>query len=269
MDVNWIITVFVITDDLMKQLEHKSHHHATVSDSEIILVAIVAAKYFNNNHKLTLSVLARTRYLKTELDPSRFNRRLHALADWFELIIDTLAELFQGKQVFVIDSLPVPVCRWARRWRSRKVRGREFCGYCAAKKEKFYGYRLHLICTPEGQPVRFSLLPAHLHDLTPIHELTYGLGVGAKVYGDKGYNCLKEEASILEESGVRLIPIRRKNMENHNWEDRMDLRKYRKSIETANSQLEKFGLQRLYARTNAGFELKVLANILALAFTNY
>jgi len=39
-------------------------------------------------------------------------------------------------------------------------------------------------------------------------------------------------------------------------------------IETVNSQCEKMGLERLYARTNPGFELKVLATIIARSCTN-
>jgi len=34
------------------------------------------------------------------------------------------------------------------------------------------------------------------------------------------------------------------------------LKHYRKGIETRNSQLEKMGIERLYARTNTGFEIK-------------
>lgn len=269
MDAKWIITAFVVIDDTMRALQHTSHNQATVSDSEILTVAVVAAKYFNNNHKLSLLILFQTGYVSRKLDPSRFNRRLHALADWFELILDSLAELLRGGSVFVMDSLPVPVCKWARRWRCRKVRGREYCGKCVAKAERFFGYRLHLICTPQGVPVSFSLLPAHLHDLTPIHELTYVLAPAAKVYADKGYNCLEEEGTILADSGVELLPIRRKNMQNHPWSVREELGEYRKTIETANSQLEKMGLERLYARSKAGFDIKVGANLLALALTNY
>lgn len=64
-----------------------------------------------------------------------------------------------------------------------KVRGRAYCGYCAAKTEKFFGWRLHVICTPTGIPVSFSMLPAAFHDLTPIDELTYPLPAGARVFG--------------------------------------------------------------------------------------
>jgi len=67
---------------------------------------------------------------------------------------------------------------------------------------------------------------------------------------------------------LRLIPIRRANMAAHSWADEYDLRLYRHSIETVNSQLEAMGLERLRARTNPGFELKVHASLLALAFLN-
>ena len=59
---------------------------------------------------------------------------------------------------------------------------------------------------------------------------------------------------------MRLIPVRRANMRPHAWfMDDIELRAYRHTIETINSQLEKMGIERLYARTNAGFELKVHA----------
>ena len=154
--------------------------------------------------------------------------------------------------------------------RCRKVRGREYCGYCAAKKEKFFGWRLHLICTPTGIPVSFGLLPASFPDLTPLHELAYSLPRGARLFGDKAYNSADDEASLLADTGVRLIPIRKANMQPHEWFlDDLELREYRHTIETVNSQLEKMGVERLHARTNVGFELKVYASLIALACTNF
>ena len=69
-------------------------------------------------------------------------------------------ELSRTGEAFIIDSLPMPVCKRARARRCRKVRGQDLCGYCAAKKEKFFGWRLRLICTPEGQPVASSFCQA-------------------------------------------------------------------------------------------------------------
>ena len=270
MDAIWIITAFEITDSVMVQLEHHSHRLANVPDSEVITVAVVAAKYFQNHHERALAVLTQTHYLSGHLSTSRFNRRLHALADWLAFILETLAEVFRQGEVFVLDSLPVPVCKRARARRCQKVRGRIYCGYCAAKKEKFFGWRLHLVCTPEGVPVNFTMLPGSLHDLTPVHELTYGLPTGARVFGDKAFNSADDEASILEQTGVRLVPIRKANMQPHSWFlDELELREYRHTIETVNSQLEKMGVERLHARSNVGLELKVHASLIALACTNF
>lgn len=270
MDAIWIVTVFVITDSLMDHLDHHSHVLAHVPDAEIITVAIVAARSFGNHHERALQVLSQAGYLSGSISVSRFNRRLHALADWLGFIAETLGSLYADGEIFIIDSLPVPVCRRVRARRCRKVCGRIYCGYCAAKKEKVFGWRLHLLCTPQGVPVAFHLLPASLHDLTPIHELTVGLPAGARVFADKAYNSAKDEASILADMGVRVVPIRRANMKPHAWfVDELELREYRHTIETVNSQLEKMGVQRLHARTNAGFEMKVHASLIALACTNF
>jgi hypothetical protein len=269
MNATWIITVFVIIDTLMEHLDHHSDVRAQVPDAEILTAAVVAAKFFQNHHERTVCILRECHYLSGTISVSRFNRRLHALSDWLPLILETLAELSRRGEVFVIDSMPVPVCRRARARRCRKVRGRIFCGYCAAKKEKFFGWRLHLICTPEGVPVSFSMLPGSLHDLSAVHELTYGLPEGARVFGDKAFNSLADETSMVEETGVRLIPIRKANMEPHAWFlDELELREYRHTIETANSQLEKMGIERLHARTNPGLDLKVHASLIALTITN-
>ena len=104
--------------------------------------------------------------------------------------------------------------------------------------------------------------------MTPVHELTVGLPAGASVYGDKAYHSGKDEATILAETGVRLVPIRRANMAPNSWEEGEGLWQYRKGIESVNSQMTAWGIQRLHARTNAGFAIKVHATLLAVALTN-
>lgn len=263
----YIVTVYSVIDDLLKAHGYRDDVRATVSAAEILTVAVVAAKYFQNHHERALCVMIKLGDVPP-LSVSRFNRRLHALRDWLYGIVALLGDLFSGGEVFIIDSLPLPVCKRVRARRCRKVRGKIYCGYCAAKREKFFGWRLHLLCTAEGIPVAFDFLPAALQDLTPIHELTVHLPSAATVFGDKGYISAADAQTIFEATGVRLISIRRKNMQPNAWADDFDLRRYRKRIETVYSQLEKMGLQSLHARTNPGFDLKTWASLLALAFTN-
>ena len=268
MDDDFIVTAFVVVDKLMAALGHRDHVLAQASDAEVLTVAIVAARYFHSHLARALQVMHLGHYLSGPLSTSRCNRRLHALRDWLGLALETLGALHATGEAFLIDSMPVPGCKRARARRCQKVRGQAFCGYCAAKREQFFGWRLHLICTTAGVPVAFDLLPGGLHDLTPIHELAYGLPVEATVYGDKGYNAAADEATILADSGVRLVPIRKANMAPNDWADKLALRAFRKRIEALFSQLEAMGVQRLRARTNPGLQLKLHAALLAATIAN-
>jgi hypothetical protein len=269
MNADWIVAAFVIIDTVLERLEHRSHVLAQVPDAEILTIAVVAAKFFQNHHERAVCVLCASGYLSGAISVSRFNRRLHALADSVVFMATTRGEVCAQGDVFVIDSLPLPVCRRVRARRCRKVRGRAYCGYCAAKKETVFGWRLHLICTPAGLPVSFTRLPAAYHDLPPLHALAFALAPGARLLGDKAYNSAADDASIWAETGVRVSPIRKANMAPHAWFlDEVELRQYRHTIETVNSQLEKMGVERLYARTNMGFDMKVHASLIALACTN-
>jgi hypothetical protein len=268
MDDTKIIAAYLIIDKVMSNLGHQSHPLAGVSDAEVLLIGVVAAMRFQNHQQTALFMMKQLRYITKPLSISRFNRRLHALAYWLGYILEVLGEVYAQGSVFIIDSLPLPVCKRKRSNRCRKVQGHSFCGYCASKEERYFGWKLHLVCTPSGIPVAFDMLPACHHDLTPIHDLTVGLAHGACVYADKAYNSCADEASILLDTGVVLIPHRRVNMLPNSYEEKLGLREYRRTIETANSQLEKMGIERLYARTNAGFAIKVCASLLALLASN-
>ena len=264
MDDDFIVTAYVVVDEIMATLGHRSHSLARVSDAEVLTVAVVAAKHFQNHHALALATLQRQGSLSGPLSASRFNRRLHALGDWFGLIQETLAALLARGDCFLIDSVPVPACKRARAGRCRTVRGRIYCGACPAKGEKVFGWRLHLVCTLDGVPAAFDLLPAGLHDLTPIYELTVGLPAGATVYGDKGYNSAPDEHWLWAHEEVRLVPQRKRNMWPNEWDDALALAEERHTIATVFSQLAAMGIERLHVRTVAGLELKVHASLLAL-----
>jgi hypothetical protein len=263
-----IVTVYVILDDLLRAMNHRTDGRARTSDSEVLTVGVIAACQFANHHERALCILRALGYLSGPLSVSRFDRRFYALAHRLSDTVDLLATLLTTGTIFVIDSLPLPVCRRARAGRCRKVRGAEYCGYCAAKKEKFFGWRLHLVISAAGIPVSFDLLPAAYHDLTPVHELMERLPSGATVYADKGYNSGDDEAWIDGETGIRLVPRRRENMAPNTLAETFGLARYRGRVETVNSQLAAWGVQRLHARTHEGWLRKVLASLFALLCLN-
>lgn len=264
MNEHLIVTVYVVIDDMLKTMGHESDLRAVVSDAEVLTVTVLAAKYIHNHHERSLCLLRASGYLQRSLSISRFNRQVHRLSGWLLLILESLCALATRGEAFIIDSMPLPVCCRCRARRCRKVQELAYCGYCAAKQERFYGYRLHLVCTPQGIPVTFQILPAFFHDVTPVEELLADLPSGACVAADKGYLSADRCARIVQESGVRLIAAHRKNMAANTPADAAFIRTYRQRIETLNSQLEAMGTQRLHTRTVDGFLIKIHPALLAL-----
>lgn len=70
MDADWIITAFVLIDTLMERLGHQSDVRAQVPDAEVILIEVVAAKYFPNHHERAVCILRETHcpYCGLEID---------------------------------------------------------------------------------------------------------------------------------------------------------------------------------------------------------
>ncbi len=58
--------------------------------------------------------------------------------------------------------------------RCRKVPGRTSDEWCAAKRETFVGWRVHLVYRPDGAPVRVPMQPAGVHDLTTPQPFVQG-----------------------------------------------------------------------------------------------
>ncbi len=92
MNATYIVTSYVVIDDVLELIGHTDDARARVSSAEIVTVAIVAAKYFQNHHERALCLLQQTGYLP-KLSVSRFNRRLHVLQDILLLIASSAPRL--------------------------------------------------------------------------------------------------------------------------------------------------------------------------------
>jgi IS5 family transposase len=144
--------------------------------------------------------------------------------------------------------------------------GRALFGICPAKDEQFFGWRLQLVCSAEGLPVAFDVLPAAWHGMTAIQWLTAELPAGATVLGDKAYDSDLDKTLCDDYGNILLLPKRRRNMIQDVPEHQPLLRRFRPVIETVHSQFEKMGVQPLRVRTNLGLLLKRYESRLAVRF---
>ena len=90
MDATWIIPAVVVIDPLMERLGHRSDVRAQVPDSEILTIAVVAARYVGRYHERAAPMMRELGYLSGRIGVSRFHRRLHPLADGMPRIPDML-----------------------------------------------------------------------------------------------------------------------------------------------------------------------------------
>ena len=269
MDATWIITTFVLIDTAMMNLDHQTDVRAGVPDSEVVTVALVAAKYFANNHRIVLTIMRKLHYLSGSISHSRLNRRLHTLLDWMENLPELLSDMCSTSTIYIVDSMPIPVCRRARAKRCTKVRGAQYDGTCHAKNERYFGWKLHLICDCTGIPARYVLRPSRPHDTTAVDALAYMLPFGSVLLGDRGYVSEPLRHHLDARYGVTMIAIHRANMTPNTPAEQRLLRMHRKRIETFNSQLEKMGVARLHTRLSAGVSLNIVASLCALSVSNH
>ncbi len=69
---------------------HREDYRSTMSDAEIITTSLAASLFFSGNHQLACNYLKEHDLIPNMLSKSRFNRRLHAIA---ELMYDLQQQL--------------------------------------------------------------------------------------------------------------------------------------------------------------------------------
>jgi len=88
----------------------------------VLTVAVVAAKAFQNHLARALPIMHLGRYRSGPLSASRFRRRLHALRGWLGQALEARGAVCAHGDIFLLDSMPVPVCRVARTTAPRSMR---------------------------------------------------------------------------------------------------------------------------------------------------
>lgn len=264
-----ILAIYCMCDDVLKGLHHYDDPQRRMSDAEVMTTAIVAALYFGGNQERARKLLAAPSYIPGMLGKSRFNRRLHALTALFHYLFQTLGEIFKQLNpgsVYVIDSFPIPVCDNIRIPRAKVYRSEAYRGYTASKRRYFYGVKLHLLVTAQGEPVEMFLTPGSVGDVQALGVYDFDLPAGSTVHGDKAYNWYELEDLLQEAAGVTLRPLRKKNSKRAVPECVRYLQaRGRKMVETAGSLIARLMPKSIHAVTPEGFELKVM--LFTLAFS--
>ncbi len=203
------------------------------------------------------------------IDRSNFNKRRRRLHLFIHEVTRFLAgQLNRSEDIFLMDSIPVPICKIAREKRCKfgkdSFENSPDKGYSAISKQYYYGYKLHLVTSVNGIFESMDLTKASVHDVNVLKEIKYGKMSNATLVGDKGYISKEVKIDLFESCNIKLeTPNRGNQKDQQHWHP--IFRKCRKRIETLFSQLcDQMMLKRNYAKSLEGLKTRLITKIAAV-----
>ncbi len=108
--------------------------------------------------------------ISIKIERSVYNRRKRNLSNHMEVIRLKLVLYFnEFENYFIVDSMPLKIYKLSRSTRSKicKESNHSFPdkGYCASQNSRYYGYKLHAVCSVNGVFQSFDLSPASVHNI--------------------------------------------------------------------------------------------------------
>ncbi len=176
-------------------------------------------------------------------------------------------QIEQDPYISIVDSFPVPVCRFARAPRCRSFGGVAAFGHDEVARQTYYGLRAHVRLAWPGVIVDCALAPANLHDTQAAEELLQG--VSGFALADRNY-WKPELIERLKTQGLYLLaPYKSAKRQKQPYPRFLTHMRYR--IETVFGQLvERFHAKRIWARDlwhlTSRWMRKFLSHTLAVFF---
>ena len=243
-----------------------------LSDLELISLIILAEfKSIDSEYQLFREI--KDFDIASKIERSVYNRRKRKLFPFIEEIRLKMVEKFNDfENYFIVDSMPLEVCKLARSSRSKICKEVDYAipnkGFCASQNLHFYGYKLHAVCSISGIFQSFDLSPASVHDIHYLQDIKGQLS-DCVLLGDKGYLSQTIQLDLFNEVNIQLETPKRKNQKDYKPQF-YPFKKYRKRIETLFSQLcDQFMIRRNYAKSFQGFKTRILAKITTLTSIQY
>jgi Transposase DDE domain len=165
----------------------------------------------------------------------------------------------------LIDSTPVPCAASRETVKRSDLAGHADYGYCASHSRFFWGFRLYLVCTPDGMPVIWGLANPKIGEREVTQALLrhdrHLIQPGQVIVGDKGFAGREFETFIADELDAHLVRPDRKD-ENPRYGKLGAMRQWVESVfDTLKGQLT---LEQHGGRTLPGVYSRVAARLLAL-----
>jgi len=253
---DFIIAVFCLIDEEMgKILQGKKLRQRGpapgLTDSEVITMEVVGEFLGKDCDKAIWEYFKGhwLHFFPKIPDRSNFVRQAANLHVVKRMLQESLASTLCafGDSLHIVDGLPIPVCKFARAHFSQIFKGEATYGYCATKKEHYYGFRGHVVINSIGVITAATFTGANVDERDVCPELVER--IKGLILGDKGF-IRPELKNELKEQGLHLQTPVRDNMTEERPKSFLKwMMGTRRLIETVIGQLtERFHIEKVRAR---------------------
>ena len=269
-----ILHLFVFVDNLYADLapEHirrrPGYHRLRLSDSEVLTLSLLQealsldseASFFRHARRSLLHLFLHL----TSRD--RYHRRRKALRSMHQVLFAHLAAEAEAEAAYlIVDSAPVETVRFARSQSGQRSIPEAQYGYVAARKQTFFGLRLHALVSDRGAVVDFGLTGAAVPEREVAREMLDARS-GTAVLGDQGYSGAPMQ-QYADGIGIDLVVTAARVHGGDRGAGsalRRAWRGKRTRIELVLAVLsDQFSVSLTRARSTPGVSLRVLAKVLA------
>jgi hypothetical protein len=267
-----LLVIYVIVDDWyivegQSLLKGKPGQKPRFTDSEVITLMLAQdyIPYPGENQYIGYIKANYPDLFPDLISQSQFNRRARNL----RLLVEEmrrywLRELGLLKQVdLLLDTKPIPVMGYKRSKKRSDFAGSADYGFCASRNMKYYGYKLVSLCTLDGIPIVYELVPANTDERLAAESVLYALR-GCRIYSDKGFIGKDWQEKIFRHTRNRVYTPKRANQTHQNpvsfdrW-----LNSTRERIEGVFNEIQNTGrnVERLLAKTVIGLATRIISKM--------
>jgi Transposase DDE domain len=147
-----------------------------------------------------------------------YNKRLRALAPTIARVISHLAVNSPSfcDNLRLLDSTPVPCGQSRETARRSELAGHAAYGWCTSHSRYYWGFRLYLLCAPDGMPIACELAAANVAERVVAAEMLERVALeGYTVMADKGFAGTEFEAHMAALGAHFLRPDRKDEPHRH------------------------------------------------------
>jgi hypothetical protein len=265
-DLDDLLTaLYVLADEILPR-RPRARRRPRITDAELVCLAVAQVLLDCPSERRFLRFArARLGHLFPYLPKQPgYNKRVRALAEQIALMLGVLARSSPSwcDNLRLLDSTPVPCAASRETVKRSDFAGYASYGYCRSHSRYFWGFRLMLLCAPDGMPIAFDLFPANMPERDAAAKILRRTDLdGYTIIADKGFAGADFEQLVADLGGRLLRPDRKKERRRHG-----SLGPIRQWIESVIDTLKgQLSLEHHGAHTIQGLAVRVAQRLLALA----